>query len=397
VAAFAADLASLVASANDAMVDLRRDLHRHPELSCEEHRTTEVVRGRMRAVGLAERFCPTPTGAVFELEGGLPGPTVLLRADIDALPVEEARHAGTMSEVPGVMHACGHDAHTSALVGAATVLAARAEDLSGRFVFLFQPAEEGLGGAKAMLDGGVLDGLEPSAVIGCHVTSLGPVGLVAARDGVMMADVNSFSVSAHGAGGHGALAAGGGNVLLAVARAACDLGLAVDGLSFEGTNCSCTAGVLQSGTAPNVIPTDAFLRGTLRTFTPEQSAEAIARLQRICTEAGEAFSCDVRLDLFEHAPAVVNDPAIAAIVARASRAVLGDAGFVSIPPVTPSDDVSEFLNRIPGCYFFVGAGLADGSSGPHHSPSFTIDEGCLSVAASVLAASAVEITSAPSR
>jgi amidohydrolase len=212
----------------------------------------------------------------------------------------------------------------------------------------------------------------------------------------MMADVNSFSISAHGSGGHGALASGGGNVLLAVARAACELGLAVEGLSYEGTDCSCTAGVLQSGTAPNVIPTDAFLRGTLRTFTPEQSAEAITRLQRICEEAGEAFSCDVALELFEHAPAVANDPRVAAIVARASRAILGESGFITIPPVTPSDDVSEFLNRIPGCYFFVGAGLPDGSSGPHHSPSFTIDEGCLSVAASVLAASAIEIASAPS-
>ena len=395
MAAISADIPSLVAAVTDEMVELRRDLHRHPELSFEEHRTTGVVRDRMRAIGLTERFCPTPTGAVFELEGGQPGPTVLLRADIDALPVVEAPHDGAVSEVPGVMHACGHDAHTAALVGVASALSARQEALSGRFVFLFQPAEEGLGGAKAMLDGGVLDDIEPRAIIGCHVTSLGPVGLVAARDGVMMADVHSFSISAHGAGGHGALASAGGNVLLAVARAACDLGLAVDGLSFEGTDCSCTAGVLRSGTAPNVIPTDAILRGTLRTFTIEQTTEAIVRLQRICAEMGDAYACDVALDLYEHAPAVVNDPEIAAVVARASRAILGDAGFVTIPPVTPSDDVSEFLNRIPGCYFFVGAGFADGSSGPHHSPSFTIDEGCLRVAASVLAASAVEIAGSP--
>jgi amidohydrolase len=385
------DFDALVGAATDEMVDTRRDLHEHPELGFQEHRTTTVVTDRLDSIGLARRPCPTPTGAVYELVGAKPGKTVLLRADLDALPVQEAASSSLASKTDGLMHACGHDAHTAAMLGVARVLSARRDELAGRFVFVFQPAEESLGGGKAMVDGGVLDGLDASATIGCHVTTMAPVGIVATREGVLMAEVHSFTVTARGSGGHGATAGASGNVLLAVAQLATELGAVVDGLSHDGTACACSAGMLAAGTAPNVVPSVASLRGTLRTFSDAQTSAAVAELERRCEVLAAAYDAQLTVHLDDHAPAVVNDGAAVDVVLAAARRVVGEGAALTIPPVTPSDDVSEFLNRVPGCYFFVGAARPDGTSGAHHSPAFALDEGCLGIAASVLSIAAVEL------
>ncbi|HEV3328509.1 MAG TPA: amidohydrolase, partial [Acidimicrobiales bacterium] len=295
------------------------------------------------------------------------------------------------SDVDGLMHACGHDAHTAAMLGVASALARHQAELPGRYVFVFQPAEESLGGGRRMVEGGVLDGLDATAVIGCHVTTMAPVGLVALRDGVLMSEVRTFSVSARGAGGHGATAGSIGNVLLAVAQLAGELGSVVEDMAHDGTACVCSAGVLKAGTAPNVVPSTASLRGTLRTFTPEQSSGAIAELRARCAAIGAAYACELELTLGDHAPAVVNEARVTDVVRAAAAGAVGRDHVLDIPPVTPSDDVSEFLNRVPGCYFFVGASRPDGTSGPHHSPSFAIDESCLPVAARVLATAAVAL------
>ena len=186
--------------ATATMVATRHDLHRHPELSFAEHRTTDVVRSRLEALGLEARPCPTETGAVAVLEGGRAGATVLLRADIDALPITEGGRDVVTSEADGVMHACGHDAHTAAMLGVAEVLAARRAALPGRYAFVFQPAEEALGGARRMVDGGVLDGLDATAMVGCHVTTIAPVGVVAATPGIVLADRRTLEVTARGRG-----------------------------------------------------------------------------------------------------------------------------------------------------------------------------------------------------
>lgn len=382
------ELAGLVDGVVDSMVDTRRDLHRHPELGFDEHRTTGVITDRLDGLGLTRLRCPTPTGAIYALDGATGGRTVLLRADIDALPVDEAPGDPVRSAVDGLMHACGHDAHTAAMLGVAAVLASRRDELAGRFVFVFQPAEEALGGAKAMVDGGVLDDIDPAIVLGCHVTSMAPVGVVATRAGVAMAEVHSFTATARGAGGHGAIAGTAGNVVLAISSLAGQLASVADGLVHDGTACACSAGMLRAGTAPNVVPSEASLRGTLRTFTAEHTTMALDRLRAACAVAADAYGCEVELDLADHAPAVVNDAAATELVRRSTARALGEGRFIEIPPVTPSDDVSEFMRHTPGCYFFVGAGKPDGTSGQHHSPSFSIDEECLSVAARVLTVAA---------
>ncbi len=228
-------------------------------------------------------------------------------------------------------------------------------------------------------------------VIGAHVTSLAPVGLVATRAGVLMSDGQTLSVHITGRGGHGAMATIEGNVVLAVSHLAPRLGEVVDGLVYEGTNCACSAGVLMAGTANNVVPRHALLRGTLRTFTPDQKVEAVHRLRALLAEVDDTFTVNCALQLDEGTPAVVNDPVVAERVVASAQKVVGATNVLEFPPVTPSDDVSEFLRRVPGCYLFVGGALADGSSGAHHSPEFTIDDGACRVQTGVLVQSAVDL------
>jgi amidohydrolase len=377
----------------DGAVDLRRTLHAEPELAGEEVGTTAIIRERLGWLGLEELRCPTTTGAVFRLEGGRPGRTVLLRADIDALPVEEETGLPFRSRIPGVMHACGHDGHTAALLGAAEVLVARAADLPGRHVLLFQPAEETGQGARAMLEGGVLAGLGVERVAGLHLSSNLPTGLVMARPGIAMATFQRFTIRLRGTGGHAALAAGDGNVVLAAAELARRLPALLDGLELADTPCVCGTGVLRAGTVHNVVPRDAELGGSLRTFTDEQHPEAVARLRALCEAVAADFGVSSTVDLPRPVPAVVNDPAATAITRDALAAALGPASVIEAPPMTPSDDVSEFLLRAPGCYFFVGSRPGPRIPPQHHAPDFDFAEEALRVAMLSLVATAEGLAS----
>jgi len=388
---FVDDLTSLLDRANDTMVDIRHDLHAHPELSFDEHRTTRVVRERLAALGWELGDCPTDTGAVAVLRGAQPGRRVMVRADIDALPVTEERSLTYSSVHRGVMHACGHDVHTAGLLGVADILAQRRDELAGEYTLIFQPAEEGLGGARAMIAGGLLESHPVDVIIGAHVTSLAPVGLVATRAGILMSEANALSVHIHGKGGHGAMASVDGNVILAVSAMAPRLSEVVAGLDYEGTNCACSAGVLQAGTANNVVPRHALLRGTLRTFTPDHKQVALERLRALLVEIEQQFSVTCSLELNEGTPAVANHAAVVERVMTSAGQVVGAANVLTIAPASPSDDVSEFLQRIPGCYMFIGGALADGSSGMHHSPDFAVDDRACRTIAGVLSACAVDL------
>jgi len=389
------EIATQVAAGRDEMVDIRRALHAHPELSFEESETTALIGERAASIGLVEEPCPTATGGVFSLDGGRAGQTILLRADIDALPVQEEHDLAFASRVEGRMHACGHDIHTAALLGVASALTARAEDLGGRFIFAFQPAEELVSGAQAMVDGGLLERFEPAATIGCHVASALPTGLVAARPGLQMAAVRGLRVSVRGSGGHGALQPRRGNVVLAVSRFADQMDRAVADLSSDGTACVCSPGKVQAGTAPNVVPTRAELLGTLRFFEPDQLAEAERRLLALAEEVSVEFDVEVSVEQTYRTGAVRNDAGVTETVLAVARRALGEGQVIAAgSPIAASDDVSVFLDRVPGCYFMVGGALPDGTSGHHHSPAFRVDEASLGVAATVLATSAVELAEA---
>ncbi len=375
----------------DDMVDVRRALHRRPELAFAEHETTAVIRRHMASLGITETLRTTETGGIFTMEGGRPGRSVVLRGDIDGLPVQEDEARAVHSDVEGVMHACGHDVHVASLLGAASVLAARREDLPGRYVFLFQPAEEALCGAKAMLEGGALTVMEGARLVGFHVTSQLPSGFVALRSGIAMSEANSLRITLTGPGGHGAMPSATGDVIRATAELVSRLGEVAAGLRYEETDCVCSAGTVHAGTAVNVVPTSARVTGTLRTFTEAQHEEALLRLQELCDGVGDDQGVHVELEVPEHTRAVVNDAEVAAVVEAEASVVLGPDQVFRMPPVAPSDDVSEFLRHLPGCYFFVGGGAADGSSGMHHSPSFLVEDESLRVGAAVLARSAVAL------
>jgi amidohydrolase len=375
----------------DDMVDVRRALHRRPELAFAEHTTTTLIRDHMAALGIEEALRPTETGGIFVMEGGRPGSSVVLRADIDGLPVQEDEARSVHSEVEGVMHACGHDVHAASLLGAASLLAARREDLPGRYVFLFQPGEEALCGAESMLEKGALTAMEGSRLVGFHVTSEAPTGLVALRAGVAMAEANSLHITLTGPGGHGAMPSARGDVIRATAELVSRLGEVATGLSYEGTDCVCSAGTVHAGTAVNVVPTSARVTGTLRTFTETQHQEALGRLQDLCDRVGDDQGVHVELALPEHTRAVVNDAEATALVEAEASVVVGPDRVFRMPPAAPSDDVSEFLRHLPGCYFFVGGAAADGSSGTHHSPTFQVEDEALRVGAGVLVRSALAL------
>ena len=390
----ASDVLALADAAFDGAVDTRRAVHAHPELAFEERQTTAVVRDRLTALGLRELPCPTETGAVFALDGGRDGRSVLLRADIDALPVDEEVDVDFRSRMEGRMHACGHDAHVAILLATAEVLTSRAEALPGNYIFLFQPGEEFGYGARRMIDGGVLDGFHADRCIGLHVAAPLPTGLIGVRAGVQYSRAQQFRVVLTGAGAHAAMAGSDGNVVLAVAALAGRLAGVVEDLEYEYVSCACSAGVIRAGTASNVVPRQASLEGTFRTFNDEQYATASARLRQLCAAIEEEFVVSADLELSPVIPEVVNDGASVDIFRGAAEMAVGAANVIEVPPVQPSDDVSEFLQRIPGVYYLLGARPGTGVPPMHHAPDFAIDEVSLRVGTRTMVAGAIALASA---
>lgn len=376
----------------DEVVDVRRHLHGHPEVGFEEHETSRLIRERLSAAGVEIGACPTETGAIGVLRGGRPGRTVLLRADIDGLPIVEESGVPFASKIEGRMHACGHDGHTAILLGVAAALAERADDLPGSYVFLFQPAEEIISGAREMIARGVLQQYPADAAIGLHLGSFLESGSVITRPGLLWAGCDAFEVTISGPGGHGGMMGRQGNVVSAHAFFLERLHTIVDGLEADGAACHTTVGQVFTDGFFNIVPRHATLRGTVRTFTPELRAEAMDRLRGLLLETDTEFhvTSEVRV-VYETVP-LYNEPNVTATVLAAGREVAGERASVLGRPLTVSDDMAEFLTHIPGCYFMVGARPPDAEEAPaHHSPTFRIDESALEVGVRVLLKSAVRL------
>ena len=381
----------LLATAYPTMVELRHDLHAHPELSFRERRTTEVIRARLSELGWTVAPTGLDTGVVATRAGVGDGRRVMLRADIDALPVEEEVDLPYRSTHSGVMHACGHDVHTAALLGVAEVLA-RLDGAVGPITLVFQPAEEGLGGARALVEDGLFERHPVDVVLGGHVTSLAPTGIVGVRAGVAMSRGEAFEVTLEGSGGHGAMSTREGNVVLALAALLPRLEQTVAHLATDGTPCACSAGVVQAGTANNVVPRRALARGTLRTFTPEQREVAHARFDEILAEVSDDFAITAVVTWAGMTPAVVNDAGVTARVRAMLEDALGPAAVIDLPPTSASDDVAELLERVPGCYLFVGGAPSDRPVGMHHAPDFFVEDASLRFMARSLVAGALGLS-----
>lgn len=372
----------------DDVVDLRRYFHQHPEVSFREHDTSRYLTERLRELGLDMKTCPTDTGAVALLDTGRPGKTVMLRADIDALPIHEESGVDFPSRLDGRMHACGHDAHMAIMIGVARTLIDRIWDVGGRYLFVFQPAEEIVEGAKAMIARGLLDEHRPDAVIGLHVVSFLESGTVVTRPGLMWSGSDAFDVRFSGPGGHGGMMGRRGNVLAAQAFFVERLHTVVEGLEQDGVQCHTTVGNIAADGAWNVVPRRVLVQGSVRTFDAALREQALERLHDLLREAETEFEVEANVDLVHGTVPLMNEPNVTRKVLEVGDELIGEHASVLGRPLTVSDDFAEFLTRIPGCYFMLGARPEGDVTPAHHSPGFRIDEAALPVGVKVLAGAA---------
>jgi amidohydrolase len=368
----------------DGLVALRRDFHRHPELSFEERRTAEIIAERLHAAGLEVRTGIGRTGVVGVLHGDRPGRTVAWRADIDALPLTESLAQPFVSGTPGVMHACGHDGHTAIAITLAEILAARRRDMPGTAVFIFQPAEEVFGGAKPMIEAGVLDQPRVDEIYGLHLTTQLPVGRVGLRPGPAMASADFFDVEVTGQGGHGAYPHLSMDPITAAANILVGMQNLVSREVAARETAVLTVGQFVGGTKHNIIPASAVLRGSLRTFNPRVRAQIKERLAAYASHVARAYRTEARLVWMDDGcPTVVNHDKETDFARRSAIDAIGPDDVQDIDPVMASDDMSLFLQERPGCYFRVGIAPGDDRPHPHHAPEFEMNEGGLPVGAQV--------------
>ena len=370
-----------VARREQELVSLRRDLHRHPELAFGERRTAEIVAERLHRAGLEVTTGVGGTGVVGVLRGDRPGRTIAWRADMDALPLVEAVDVPFASASPGVMHACGHDGHTAIAIVMAEMLAARRASMEGTAVFLFQPAEEVFGGARRMIDDGVLEREPVDEIYGLHLFARVPVGLVEVMDGVSMASADFIDIEIRGRGGHGAVPHLAVDPIAVAAHIIVGIQQLVRAAVPAGEAAVLTIGQIEAGSAPNIIPEAALLRGSLRALRERDRRELLDRLGAFCAATASAFRAGATVrQVGGCCPALVNHAAQTVRATRSLEAALGADKVVPGAPVMASDDMSLFLERVPGCYFRVGAARADDPDpAPHHSPAFHIDDSSLAV------------------
>ncbi len=370
----------------DALLELRRDLHRHPELAFRETRTAARVAAFLEGSGLEVRTGLGGTGVLARTKGGR-GPTVLLRVDMDALPLQEKNAVPYASTVPGVMHACGHDGHTAMGAVAARVLARR--PLAGEVRLLFQPAEEGEGGAQAVMKDGALDGVD--VVLGIHLWNEIEVGRLGVKAGPLMAAVDRLKITVRGTGGHGGKPHRAADPVVAAAHVVTALQAVVSREVAPVEAAVVTIGAIHGGEAFNVIPDAVELLGTIRTFDPALRASMPERITRIACGIAEAMRCRAEVAVTHGNPAVINDPKVAELARRAAARVVGEPQVIEPVPTMGGEDMAVYFEKAPGCFVFVGsANPAKGLDHDHHNPRFDFDEDALAIGCEFLVQAAEE-------
>lgn len=359
------------------LVAMRRELHRHPELSMEEHETTRRIRSWLTEAGLKLLDLNLPTGVLAEVEGSAPGPTVALRADIDALPVTEETGLPFASQEPGKMHACGHDFHTAGMIGAAILLQRHRDKLRGRVRMIFQPAEETATGARAVIEAGALDGVD--AILGMHNKPELPVGTVGIREGALMASVDRFEIRVSGKGGHGAIPEAATDPIVAASSIVTALQTVVSRNLSPLDNAVVSVCRFQSGATWNVIPDYAELEGTVRTFQAEARKKIPERMRQLAENIAAGYGAIAELRWTAGLPAVNNDPAMARLMKQAAEEL--GLTVVEAKPTTAGEDFSLYQERVPGIFIWMGTG---GTEEWHH-PRFTLNEDALPVSAALFA------------
>ena len=395
----ASDLAAQIDAAAHAaearVIAWRRDFHAHPELGNREFRTAGIVAEHLRALGFDElRTGVAHTGVVGLLKGALPGPVVALRADMDALPVAEEVDLPFASKAKaewngaqvGVMHACGHDAHTAILMGVAEVLASQRGALRGTVKFIFQPAEElppegEEGGAKMMVEQGAMENPRPAAIFGLHVTSRLPLNVVGYRPGPTMASADNLKITVRGSQTHGAMPWAGVDPIVTAAQVVLGLQTVVSRqVDLTREPAVVTIGTIHGGLRENIIPDSVEMRGTIRTFDEEMRDDIHERVTYLAEAISRSARAGCTVCIKKNYPVTVNDPALTEAMRPTLARVAGPTHLALVPKVTGSEDFSFFQRVVPGLFIFLGVTPEDkdvSKAAPNHSPRFFIDERCL--------------------
>ncbi len=372
---------------------LRRDFHMHPELGFQEFRTAGIVARELTALGLEVTTGVGGTGVTALIEGGRPGPVVLLRADMDALPITEETGAAYASQNPGVMHACGHDGHTAILLTVARMLFAQRGELAGTVKLAFQPAEEGLGGAEKMIEDGVLDNPKVDYALALHVWNEKPLGWIGVSDGPSMAGGEIFKIKVVGKGGHGAAPHLTVDPILASAQVVS----ALQGIVARNVGPLETAVVsvctIHGGETFNVIPPSVEMTGTIRTFEQSVRRKVLERFEKTVQTVAEGLGCRAEVEVNRLTPAVINDNGLARRVQETARALFPESTLDTGNYVTMgSEDMAYIMEKVPGSFIFIGSANPEkGLDAAHHHPKFDIDEAALPRGAALLAASAAAL------
>ena len=371
----------------DQLVAWRRDLHMHPEMGFEEIRTAGIVTEHLERLGYQVHTGIAKTGVVGVLQGARPGPTVMLRFDMDALPIQEANQVAYSSQTPGVMHACGHDGHVAIGMGVAALLQRHRDELAGTVKLVFQPGEEGMNGAEVMVQEGALDkyGPRPDAAFGLHLWTQSPLGQAGTTVGPMMAAADRWSLTIKGRGGHGAQPHQTADPLVATAHIISALQTIVSRNVNPQKTAVVTVGTVNGGTAFNIIPSQAELSGTIRTFEKKVREIILQRMEALCqgVASGMGVEADLKVDLLT--PAVVNDAAMTSLMQQVAGEVLGQENMRDDLRTMGSEDMAYFMNEVPGSFMFLGAGnAARGLDYPHHNPRFDFDEAALPLGVAIL-------------
>lgn len=412
--AHATDNTQLVQGELSQVTAWRRDIHQHPELSNRETRTSALVAAQLKKLGLEVHTGIAHTGVIGILKGGKPGPKLAIRADMDALPVTEEVDLPFASKAKGeyrgkqvgVMHACGHDAHTAMLLGLATVLAGMKKDLPGEVMFVFQPAEEGAppgeqGGASLMLKEGVFANFKPDAMFGMHVVSSLNVGEVGVRPGPAMAGSDWFKMVVHGKQTHGAMPWNGVDPVVTSAEIIGAAQTIVSRkLNIGDYPAVLSFGIVEGGSRYNIVPDQVEMQGTLRTFDPGMRQQAIDSLKSIAGHIAEAngASVDTQIPVGDSNPVLVNNPPLTARVLESIGKAIGADHVIEAKPWMASEDFAYFAKAVPSVYFWVGSTPAgqDALKAPaNHSPKFFMDEGALKVGMASMLQATLDFLNAP--
>ncbi|MFC8687188.1 M20 family metallopeptidase [Brevibacillus porteri] len=383
-------LKELLKEMEPQIISWRRHLHQHPELSFQEEKTPALIAEILRGLRFDEvRTAVGGRGVIGVLRGGRPGKVVALRADFDALPIQDQKEVPYKSTVPGVMHACGHDAHTSQLLGLASVLAAHREQFAGEIRFVFQHAEEeNPGGAIQMVQDGAVDGVD--AIFGVHLWSMFPVGKVYISAGPLMANTDDFSIEIKGRGGHGAVPEETVDSIVIGSQIVGHLQTIASRNVSPLESVVVTVGTFHGGDSTNIIADSCRLTGTVRTFLPDVRDRAEQRLTEIAEGTAAMMGGSATVVYDRGYPAVINHEKETAIAQEAAIAAFGAGRVESMKPLMGGEDFSYYLEKVPGAYLFVGAGNPEKlATYPHHHPRFDIDEDAMLIAGELLGRTAL--------